>query len=176
MPEVRPRAREVADRFLHPPASPRGEVPHGRLGRRSRRPPSHPRGVRPRLPLAVIRRSAAALAFLLWLAARPARGQIVPITRCQAAIPCSIPMGLRPADAAAWTPGSQIGRGNTAISVSAGIEDGLKPRIDTPHVSEDPSDRAARIFLKRNPLAITPKPTATPAAPGKKTPAASGKK
>jgi len=107
-----------------------------------------------------------AAAFLLSALASAASAQLVPVTQCNAAIPCSIPMGLRPADAAAWTPGAKVGQGNAVMSMSAGIEEGLKPKIDVPHVSEDPSDRAARIFLKRNPL-VTPKPTPKPAAPTK---------
>jgi hypothetical protein len=107
----------------------------------------------------VIRRTLAA-ALLILLLAGAARAQLVPITRCNAAIPCSIPIGLRPADAAAWTPGAKTGQGNTAISV--GMDDRLKPEIQTPHVSEDPTDRAARIFVKKNPLAVSPKPTPKP--------------
>ena len=112
------------------------------------------------MPLVVTLR-AFAVAFLACILAGAASAQLVPVTRCNAAIPCSIPMGLRPADAAAWTPGANVGHGNTGMSVSAGIEDGLKPKIDVPHVSEDPTDRAARLFVKRNPL-VTPKPTPTP--------------
>jgi hypothetical protein len=97
--------------------------------------------------------------------AAAASAQLVPITRCNGAIPCSIPMGLRPADAAAWTPGAKTGQGNTGISVS--MDERLKPRIDAPPspISEDPSDRAARIFMRRNPLPTpkaTPKPTPPP--------------
>lgn len=117
-------------------------------------------------------RPALAAAIVLASCAAAASAQLVPITRCNAAIPCSIPTGLRPADAAAWTPGAKLGQGNTAISVH--VDERLKPEIDTPHVSEDPSDRAARIFMRRNPLATpkpTPKPTpaapAAPAAPGR---------
>ena len=99
---------------------------------------------------------------LLAACAAAASAQLVPITRCNGAIPCSIPMGLRPADAAAWTPGAKTGQGNTGMSVSFGIEEGLKPKLDVPHVSDDPSDRAARIFMKRNRLP-TPKPTPKPA-------------
>jgi hypothetical protein len=83
----------------------------------------------------------------------------VPLTRCNAAIPCSIPFGLRPADAVTLSPYARTGAGNAAFSVSAGVEEGLKPRVDTPPVSEDPSDRAARLFVKRNP---PPRPKATP--------------
>jgi len=111
----------------------------------------------------VIRRASAAAILLISIAAA-ARAQLVPITRCQAAIPCSIPYGLRPADAAAWTPGARVGQGNTAISI--GVDDRLKPEVQTPHVSEDPTERAARIFMRRNPLP-TPRPTPKPAAVAK---------
>jgi hypothetical protein len=104
------------------------------------------------------------LAALTFLLAAGARAQLVPIARCNAAIPCNIPIGLRPADAAAWTPDSKQGQGAVPISVSTGIEDGLKPKIDTRAVSEDPSERAARIFLRRNPApATSPKPKAASA-------------
>lgn len=103
----------------------------------------------------------ALLAALTFLVAAGARAQLVPIARCNAAIPCNIPIGLRPADAAAWTPDSKQGQGGVPISVSAGIEEGLKPKVDTRAVSEDPSERAARIFLRRNPA-----PATTPAAKG----------
>jgi hypothetical protein len=108
------------------------------------------------------RRAAAALALSGFTVAGAARAQLVPITRCNAAIPCSIPIGLRPADAAAWTPGAKTGQGNTGISVS--MDERLKPKVDKPPspISEDPTDRAARIFMKRNPLAVTPKPTPKP--------------
>jgi len=110
----------------------------------------------------VIRRTLAA-AIVLAACAASSRAQLVPITRCNGAIPCSIPIGIRPADAAAWTPGAKTGQGNTAVSVS--VDERLKPHIDTPHVSEDPTDRAARIFMKRNPLPTprpSPKPTPKP--------------
>jgi len=52
------------------------------------------------------------------------------------------------------------------MSVSAGFEDGLKPKIDTRPVSEDPSERAARIFLRHNPPpAATPLPKAVGKVP-----------
>jgi hypothetical protein len=107
----------------------------------------------------------ALLAALTFLVAAGARAQLVPIARCNAAIPCNIPMGLRPADAANWTPGARQGQGGVPVSVSTGIDDGLKPKIDTRAVSEDPSERAARIFLRKNPApAATPKPKAAAAA------------
>ena len=106
-------------------------------------------------------RLALAAAVLLAVTAE-AGAQLVPVTRCNSAIPCSIPFGLRPADAAAWTPGAKVGQGNTAVSVSAGVEEGLKPRIDRPPVSEDPVEAAARMYVRRNPAPPTPKPTPRP--------------
>ena len=101
------------------------------------------------------------LASALLLACAPAVfAQIVPLSRCQAAIPCSIPFGLRPADATAFSPYARSG--NVGISVSAGIEEGLKPKVDRIPVSEDPSERAARIFVMRNPYAAGPTKTPTP--------------
>ncbi|MEX1243660.1 MAG: hypothetical protein WEB59_00730 [Thermoanaerobaculia bacterium] len=109
-------------------------------------------------------RRRARLAAVAFLAAAPGVfAQIVPLARCNAALPCSIPFGLRPADATAFSPYAKTGQGNAAISVSAGVEEGLKPRIDQPAISEDPSERAARIFVKRNPIAPTVTPT--PQAP-----------
>jgi hypothetical protein len=89
--------------------------------------------------------------------------QIVPLSRCQAAIPCSIPFGLRPADAVAFSPYARTG--NAGLSVSAGVEEGLKPKLDRVPISEDPSERAARIFVKRNPYVAKPTPTPTPHVP-----------
>jgi hypothetical protein len=88
----------------------------------------------------------------------PAAAQLVPVSRCQAAIPCSIPFGLRPVDSVAGSPYAHAG--NAAISVSAGVEEGLRPKIDRPRVSEDPVEFAARVFVRRNPL---PPPRPTPA-------------
>ena len=104
------------------------------------------------------------LASALLLACAPAVfAQIVPLSRCQAAIPCSIPFGLRPADATAFSPYARSG--NVGISVSAGVEEGLKPKVDRIPVSEDPSERAARIFVMRNPYAAGPTKTPTPRVP-----------
>ena len=94
-----------------------------------------------------------------------ARGQLVPLSQCGAAIPCSIPSGLRPADAAALSPYGRVGPGNAAISVSAGIEEGLKPKVVTRAIAEDSSERAARLFVKRNPSLSTRTPTARPTPP-----------
>ncbi len=102
----------------------------------------------------------AAAVFLA--AAASGRAQLVPITRCNSAIPCNIPMGLRPADAAAWTPGNNLGQGNTGISVSSGLDHGIKPKIDRPPVSEDPVEAAARMYVRRYPVASTPRPAGIP--------------
>ncbi len=104
--------------------------------------------------------SVAAAVFLA--AAASARAQLVPITRCNSAIPCNIPMGLRPADAAAWTPGNNLGQGNTGISVSSGLDNGIRPKIDRPPVSEDPVEAAARMYVRRYPVGGTPRPTGVP--------------
>jgi hypothetical protein len=92
--------------------------------------------------------------------APPAGGQLVPLTLCQSAIPCNIPFGLRPADSVAGSPYARTG--NAVLSVSAGVEEGLKPRIDRTSASEDPSEFAARLFLRRNPPPARP-PSPIPA-------------
>lgn len=97
---------------------------------------------------------------LLLACAPPVFAQIVPLSRCQAAIPCSIPFGLRPASATAFSPYTRSG--NVGVSVSAGVEEGLKPKVVRIPVSEDPSERAARIFVMRNPYAAGPTKTPTP--------------
>lgn len=110
-------------------------------------------------------------AFVL---ATPAlRAQLVPITRCNSAIPCNIPYGIRPADAAGWTPGSNVGQGNTALSMSTNFTDGLMPKIDKPPVSEDPVEAAARMYVRKYPAPATTKKTQESANPpaAKPTPA-----
>jgi hypothetical protein len=103
------------------------------------------------------------LCALVWVGfASVTHAQLVPLSQCGAAIPCSIPVGLRPADAAAVSPYARAGQGNTLISVEAAIEDGLKPKVITRAVAEDPSERAARLFVKRNPTLIMPTRTPTP--------------
>jgi hypothetical protein len=44
------------------------------------------------------------------------------------------------------------------------MDERLKPKVDAPPspVSEDPTDRAARVFVKRHPLATSPKATPKP--------------
>ena len=93
-----------------------------------------------------------------------AQAQLVPLARCNGAIPCNIPFGLRPADAAAWSPYAKPGQSGVAISVSAGVEEGLKPKIDTRAASDDPSERAARIFVKHYPPPTTPAATSVSTA------------
>ncbi len=104
--------------------------------------------MRPRALAAAALRFAVAAALP---ASLPLFAQIVPITRCNAAIPCNIPYGLRPADAAGWTPGSNVGQGNTGISVSTNFTDGLLPKIDKPPISEDPVEAAARMYVRKYP-------------------------
>ena len=107
-----------------------------------------------------------------FLAATPSllRAQLVPITRCNSAIPCNIPYGLRPADAAGWTPGSNVGQGNTAISMSTDFSEGLMPKIDKPPLSEDPVEAAARMYLRKYPApgAATKKSEDSPRPPAAK--------
>jgi hypothetical protein len=104
------------------------------------------------------------LAALGWAGlASSGAAQLVPLSQCGAAIPCSIPVGLRPADAAAVSPYGRVGNGNTLMTVSAGVDESFSPRVVTRGVAEDPSERAARLFVKRNPALLhAPTPTPTP--------------
>ena len=125
-------------------------------------------------------RALAAAALLLMsppLRSRSSRAQIVPITRCNAAIPCNIPYGLRPADAAGWTPGSNVGQGNTGISMSTNFTDGLVPKIDKPPISEDPVEAAARMYVRKYPAQAPAKPARRPRRPPtpKATPSVEGR-
>ncbi len=105
----------------------------------------------------------ARLVALVGIALASAAGaQVVPLARCAAAIPCSIPFGLRPASSVELSPYARPEQSNVALSVSAGVEEGLKPRLVTRAIAEDPTERAARIFVRRNPLAGSPRPTPTP--------------
>ena len=108
------------------------------------------------------RRLALGAAAGLLLLAAGAAGQLVPLSQCGSAIPCSIPTGLRPADAAALAPNGRAAGGNTLVSVSAQIDEGLKPRVVTRGVADDASELAARIFVKRNPGIVRRTPTPTP--------------
>ena len=91
-----------------------------------------------------------------------AAAQIVPLTTCHAAIPCSIPFGLRPADSLAHSPYGSAGQSNTLIAVGARVEQGLKPRVIKPPVSEDPVENAVRLYVKKNPPPARPTPSPTP--------------
>ncbi len=104
---------------------------------------------------------AAAIGMLL-ASSGALRAQLVPLSRCHAAFPCSVPYGLRPADAAANLP--DAGYGNTLVGV--GLDNALRPRMIAWPISGDPVDDAARLYVKKNPLkprTPTPGPAATPA-------------
>ncbi len=117
------------------------------------------------------RASLAALLVSLSAASASMDAQLVPVTRCNSAIPCNIPYGLRPSDVAGWTPGAQYGQGNTGISVSTGIDYGLQPKIDRPPVSEDPVEAAARMYVRRYPAPGSPSAKSTPRPTPRPTPA-----
>src|SRR5262245_37139782 len=187
LPELRAGARALADGLLYAAAASRGEVAHGRLGGRGCGAAAHSCGFRPRVPLDMngIARAAAlvllrmrrmALSAMLGVlaAAAPVYAQLVPITRCNAAIPCNIPCGLRPADAAGWTPGNNLGQGNTAMSLSTDFTNGITPKIDKPPISEDPVEAAARMYVRKYPAApgSTGKAPALKGAPKTATPKA----
>ena len=98
-------------------------------------------------------------AFLAFSAG--AAAQLVPISTCHAALPCSIPYGLRPADAVQnLANNANGGPGNTAMTV--GINDRLNVKLVKP-VSEDPVEYAVRAFVRKNPLLTKPTPIPTPA-------------
>jgi hypothetical protein len=99
-------------------------------------------------------RSTVLLAAFVWAllgAAGEANAQLVPLSECGSAIPCNIPKGLRPADAAALSPYGRVGNGNALVGVQINPAEGFKPEVVTRSIAEDPSERAARIFFKRNP-------------------------
>jgi hypothetical protein len=107
-------------------------------------------------------RRAAAPAFVLFCGvAAAARAQLVPLTSCHAALPCSIPYGLRPADSVANNPNANAS--NTAIGMHTGLENGIHPKLISRPVSEDPSDVAARVFFHRNPQLTRSTPVPAPA-------------
>jgi hypothetical protein len=104
-----------------------------------------------------MRRAALLGALAVAALAAVASAQLVPLARCHAAFPCSVPYGLRPADAVANNPDAALG--NSLIGV--GVDGALKPRIVASPVSSDPSEDAARLYVKKFPL--KPKTTGTPA-------------
>jgi hypothetical protein len=106
----------------------------------------------------------AALAGLLGFLALAAStaAQLVPISTCHAALPCSIPYGLRPADAVQHLANANGGPGNTAMTV--GVNESLKVKLVKP-VSEDPAEYAARVFVRKNPKLVKLTPVPTPCVP-----------
>jgi len=100
-------------------------------------------------------RRLALLAAAGLLAAGAASAQLVPLARCQAAYPCNLPYGLRPADAVANLPDA---RGGSAL-ISVGVDGALKPRVIAPPVSGDFAEDAARVYVLKHPLKPTAKPT-----------------
>jgi hypothetical protein len=112
-----------------------------------------------------MRRSALLAAFVgaLLMVVADARAQLVPLSECGSAIPCNIPKGLRPADAAALSPQGRVGNGNALVGAQFVPAEGFKPELVTRSVAEDASDRAARIFIKNNPGFAMPRTAPTPA-------------
>ena len=101
------------------------------------------------------------LAGFLAFAARAA-AQLVPVSTCHAALPCSIPYGLRPADSVQnLANNANGGPGNTALTL--GLHDNMKIQLIKP-ISDDPSEYAARLFVRKNPQLVKPTPAPTPAA------------
>jgi hypothetical protein len=90
-----------------------------------------------------------------------AAAQLVPVSTCHAALPCSIPYGLRPADSVQNLGNANGGPGNTALSL--GLHDNMKIQLIKP-ISDDPSEYAARLFVRKNPQLVKPTPAPTPAA------------
>ncbi len=106
-------------------------------------------------------RRAALVGLAGFLALTAAAGaQLVPVSTCHAALPCSIPYGLRPADAVQnLANNANGGPGNTAMTV--GINSSMQVRLVKP-ISEDPTEFAARLFVKKNPHLVKPTPAPTP--------------
>ena len=123
-----------------------------------------------------MRRTALLAAFVgaLLGAAADAVAQLAPISECGSAIPCNIPKGLRPADAAALSPQGRVGNGNAVVGAQFVPAEGFKPEVVTRSIAEDPSERAARIFFRRNPGFAMPR-TEKEKAPEKTPEAAAAK-
>jgi fermentation-respiration switch protein FrsA (DUF1100 family) len=107
-----------------------------------------------------MRRVALFAAAGLTALAGTAAAQLVPLTRCQAAFPCSAPYGLRPADAVANLPDARLGN----VVVGGAIGGAFQLRLAAPHPSSDPAEDAARLYVRKNPLLPTPTPTLAPTA------------
>ena len=109
-------------------------------------------------------RRAPLVGFATWLAfAAITRAQLVPLSTCHAALPCSIPYGLRPADSLANNPYGTVGNTGPVVATSIGLGLGLQPRLVVKPVAQDPSEYAARAFVRKNPL-VKPAPVPTPAS------------
>ena len=107
-----------------------------------------------------MKRVAQLAAMALVALAGTAAAQLVPLTRCQAAFPCSVPYGLRPADAVVNLTDARLG--NTLVG--GAVDGALKPRLVAPHASSDPAEDAARLYVRKNPLPPTSTPTPAPTA------------
>jgi hypothetical protein len=107
-----------------------------------------------------MRRTALFAAAGLMALAGTAAAQLVPLTRCQAAFPCSVPYGLRPADAVANLPDARLG--NTFVGGT--VNGSFQTQLVAPHASSDPAEDAARLYVRKNPLPPTSTPTPAPTA------------
>jgi len=109
-----------------------------------------------------MRRAALSCLATFLAIASGAAAQLVPVSTCHAALPCSIPYGLRPADAVQHLANANGGPGNTAMTV--GVNGSLQVKLVKP-VSEDPVEYAARIFVRKNPQLARPAAAPTPRVP-----------
>ena len=110
------------------------------------------------------------LAGVVLVIASPARAQFVQLSRCQAAYPCALPIGLR------WNPEPLVAGAFGNIPGSAGAfavkVDPSKPLqppvldLSTALENQDFARGAARIFVLRYPVPRTkPTPPPDPAGP-----------
>jgi len=90
----------------------------------------------------------AALASLL--CACPLSAQWVRLQRCAGALPCSVPFGIRYAPDPLLA--AHYGRmSETAVAVRVTVEKKPEVALETPPLSKDPSEEAARRFLIAHP-------------------------
>jgi hypothetical protein len=115
------------------------------------------------------RRLAGFLCVLGLFTAGPAAAQFVTLSRCQAALPCAIPFGVRYRPDPLIT--AQYGRvGSTAVSAGVRLETPLKPEIDKrTEMDLDAVDAAVRKSLQTHP---PPAPATSPKKPRQERPAA----
>ena len=108
------------------------EVAHGGLGRGGGGAAPRPRGIRARLSLDMNRSGVASVAAAVFLAAAAsARAQTR--ARSRAATrrsPATSRSASVPRTRRRWTPGNNLGQGNTGISMSTEFADGIRPKID----------------------------------------------